>query len=98
KFEGQIGFQLAQARDQLARQDAAALSKLAHSVKGAAANLSAEPLRRAAAELERIGAAGDGAALTAAVETLAEQAKELVEFLPQASAAVAAGASGPVKG
>jgi HPt (histidine-containing phosphotransfer) domain-containing protein len=90
---------LTQARELLAEHDAVALSKLAHMVKGAAANLSAEPLRRAAAELETIGADGDPEALTAAVDSLVKQAEELIALLPQASAAVVAGAAGdPIRG
>ncbi|MGA3067651.1 MAG: response regulator [Tepidisphaeraceae bacterium] len=91
KFHEQISGQLAQAQEQLARHDAEALSKLAHCVKGTAANLSAGPLRKAAAELEAVGAEGDSAALCAAVEALAAQAKELIAYLPQASAAVTSG-------
>jgi CheY-like chemotaxis protein/HPt (histidine-containing phosphotransfer) domain-containing protein len=99
KFQEQIGGQLTQARELLAEHDAVALSKLAHMVKGAAANLSAEPLRRAAAELETIGADGDPEALTAAVDSLVKQAEELIALLPQASAAVVAGAAGdPIRG
>jgi HPt (histidine-containing phosphotransfer) domain-containing protein len=49
----------------LSAGDAEEVRRLAHSLKGAAANLSAEPLRAAAAEMERLAGAGaDAAALT----------------------------------
>lgn len=54
----------------LARGDAAAVRLAAHTIRGSAANLDAEPLRAAAERLEeraRAGELGDGAALCAAV-------------------------------
>ena len=74
----------------LGEHDAPALAKLAHNVKGTAANLSAEKLRQSAAELEKLGVAGDADALPAALEALEAQAQEIIEFLPEATAEVSA--------
>ncbi len=90
KFEGQLRSMLSQAVLLLGEHDAPALAKLAHNVKGTAANLSAEKLRQSAAELEKLGVAGDADALPAALEALEAQAQEIIEFLPEATAEVSA--------
>jgi CheY-like chemotaxis protein/HPt (histidine-containing phosphotransfer) domain-containing protein len=90
KFEGQLQGMVVQAKQLLAENNASALAKLAHNVKGSAANLSAEKLRDAASELEKLGNAGNTDALPAALEAMAEQAKEVIEYLPKATAEVAA--------
>ena len=83
-FEKNIGKQM----DELARlnttQDAAALAKLAHLIKGTAANLSAEAVRQRALELEQLGIAGDLSALGAAAECLTREVEQLRAFLPEA--------------
>jgi len=64
------------------------VERLAHSLKGAAANLSAEALRAAAARLEVMGRAGD---LTTAPLCLAELQHESRRFLAYSFEACCAG-------
>ena len=52
------------------QSDAAALAAAAHRLKGSAANVSAESLRRVSAELETLGRSGTTAAASPLVETL----------------------------
>jgi PAS domain S-box-containing protein len=97
KFQEQIAEQLQEMRQILGQKDLAALAKVAHAVKGAAANLSAEPLRQTAAEVEKLGAGAansDAAQIDEQVNTLNEflrrlegEVKELLDFAPQALAA-----------
>ncbi|MEO0035926.1 MAG: hypothetical protein RLZZ501_1949, partial [Pseudomonadota bacterium] len=74
--------------------DAAALSALAHKVKGTAGNLHAEPLRRQATEVERLARSGAVPAveLVAAADGLAEAVAALVAEV--AAHAAGAGAKG----
>jgi PAS domain S-box-containing protein len=98
KFQEQIQGQLEDMRRILSQRDLVALAKVAHAVKGAAANLSAEPLRQTAAELEERGSCTsptDDAAtidtevniLTEYLRRLEDEVKQLLEFAPQALAA-----------
>jgi Amt family ammonium transporter len=98
KFQEQISGQLEEMRQTIAQKDLAALAKVAHAVKGAAANLSAEPLRQTAFELEQWGSGSppnsDAAQIDEQVSVLneflrrlEEEVKQLLEFAPQALAA-----------
>jgi HPt (histidine-containing phosphotransfer) domain-containing protein len=84
KLEQQLDIQIEAMRQSLAAQDQAELSRIAHTLKGSAANLSAEPLRAAAGELERLGheAAFDAAA--SCLEQLAAEASRYVQSIPRA--------------
>jgi len=57
-FQRRFGEDLAELDQALAAQDAEALVRLAHRMKGAAANVGAGLLRQAAAELEECGRTG----------------------------------------
>jgi HPt (histidine-containing phosphotransfer) domain-containing protein len=96
KFESQIGQQLEAIRASIDAQDQQALARLAHALKGMAANLSAEPLRRSAEELERLGLSGGLDAALQSVAQLAEQVKACVAYAadaaPRLNAMVGAGA------
>jgi Amt family ammonium transporter len=59
KFHARLPQELTQIAAAVTAGDSAQVTALAHRLKGAAANLSAEPLREAAAELESLGRAGD---------------------------------------
>jgi signal transduction histidine kinase/DNA-binding response OmpR family regulator/HPt (histidine-containing phosphotransfer) domain-containing protein len=59
KFHARLPQELTQLAAAVTAGDCAQVSALAHRLKGAAANLSAEPLREAAAELESLGRNGD---------------------------------------
>ncbi len=59
-----------------------ALAAEAHALKGAAANLSAQPLRDAAQVLERLSTEGDTAAVPAALQRLRREIQRFEEELP----------------
>jgi Amt family ammonium transporter len=59
KFHARLPQELTQLAAAVTAGDCAQVSALAHRLKGAAANLSAEPLREAATELESLGRNGD---------------------------------------
>ena len=91
-FAGGLEGQLAGIAAACSGADAAALARLAHTVKGTAANLSADPLARAAGEVERLALAGelDAAAaglppLRAAATGCRARAGELVDELRRAA-------------
>jgi CheY-like chemotaxis protein/HPt (histidine-containing phosphotransfer) domain-containing protein len=97
KFENQLPGQLAELRELLGAGDRAALGRLAHTIKGTAANLSVERLRSAAASLEAAAGAADAAAgLDEQLRQLSRAAEECLGGLPGAverlrSAGVSAG-------
>lgn len=70
---------LARMREALAAADAAALAEAAHSVKGAAASLGIEGMRRLAAAIEQCGKRGDLAGSAGLVA-------ELTELMPEVAA------------
>ena len=78
KFHARLPQELTQIAAAVTAGDSAQVSALAHRLKGAAANLSAEPLREAAAELELLGRAGD---LTGADVWVAKLSAEGSRFL-----------------
>ena len=96
KFHSSVESQLLELRDGLTRADAAVVSRIAHTIKGASANLSADRVRAAAAALEQLGAAGE---LDSAAESLREleaRVRECLDYLPAAaSAARQRGAAAP---
>jgi len=59
KFHARLPEELSQIASAVTAGDSALVASLAHRLKGAAANLSAEPLREVAAELEALGRGGD---------------------------------------
>ncbi len=86
KFEGAVGAQLDELKLGVARCDATSISRIAHTIKGASANLSADGVSVAAAELERIGASGDLSAAADALEQLHARVRECLQHLPVAVA------------
>jgi signal transduction histidine kinase/DNA-binding response OmpR family regulator/HPt (histidine-containing phosphotransfer) domain-containing protein len=78
KFHARLPQELTQLAAAVTAGDCAQVSAQAHRLKGAAANLSAEPLREAAAELESLGRAGD---LTGADVWVAKISAEGSRFL-----------------
>ncbi|MGC2300550.1 MAG: PAS domain S-box protein [Acidobacteriaceae bacterium] len=69
--------QIEQLHDRLAQQDLAGVSLHAHTLKGAAANVGGEALRRAARALEQAAAAGDLSAVSSALPALEMKLLEL---------------------
>jgi len=82
KFAEQLDAQLTDLRDGLARGDRAVLARVAHTVKGAAANMSAADVSRTAADLERLAAAAEFDEATAHLDRLAAQVRECVSYIP----------------
>jgi HPt (histidine-containing phosphotransfer) domain-containing protein len=78
KFQDRLGDDVDAISQAISQSDANQLSQLAHGLKGAAANLSAESLRTVAAELEVIGRASE---LDRAEAALAELKVERDRFL-----------------
>ena len=68
----------------LASSDVPTLTTLAHGVKGAAANLSAEPMRACAARLEDMGRAGDLAQAPVCLSALRAELERLSQYAPGA--------------
>ena len=83
-FANTVDAQLQQLHASLAGGDAAVLTRVAHTIKGASANLSAEPVRTAAAALEQLGAAADFAAAATALEVLDAEVQSCLQYLPGA--------------
>jgi signal transduction histidine kinase/CheY-like chemotaxis protein/HPt (histidine-containing phosphotransfer) domain-containing protein len=65
--------------------DAQKLAFVAHSLKGAAASVSAEGVRQAACDLEQVAKAADFSRMEACIEALNEEVARCVEYLPKAS-------------
>ncbi len=85
QFEEQLARQLSELTDSLERRDSAVLARLAHTVQGTAANMSATRLSEAAAALERLGIAGDFAAATNSLNQLAERVRQCRDDIPAAA-------------
>lgn len=63
------------------KADAAAIAALAHSIKGAASNICAEPIRATAAALEQDGRSGHVEGAQAAVTEMCQEFDEFKEFV-----------------
>jgi two-component system sensor histidine kinase/response regulator len=84
QFEQQLATQVDALHESLARRDREVFTRTAHTVKGAAANMSAGHLSDVAGELERLGAAADFDAAAKSLESLADQVRECRAFVPAA--------------
>jgi Amt family ammonium transporter len=80
-FAAQVGKEMANLQRLIAEGSVNKLMKLAHLLKGSAANISAEGVRQAAAELERIGIIGDLAAAAQQAEALQVEVDRCLEFI-----------------
>ncbi|MCX5793401.1 MAG: response regulator [Elusimicrobia bacterium] len=78
-FAGDLPLQLAELKRNLKKGDAGAVSKGGHKLKGTAANIGAEALRRLGVEIEIKSAAGDLAAAAALLPRLAAAAAQVLE-------------------
>jgi HPt (histidine-containing phosphotransfer) domain-containing protein len=83
QFEQQLSSQIESLRDSLERSDANGLARVAHTIKGAAANVSALRVCEAAADLERLGIASDFEAARTSLETLAAQMEQCRTAMPR---------------
>ena len=83
-FQRDLDGQVSSLRQSLARRDREGFTRLAHTVKGAAACVSANRVRDAAAELERLGAAAEFEAAAECLEQLAGEVRQCLAFTPDA--------------
>jgi HPt (histidine-containing phosphotransfer) domain-containing protein len=65
--------------------DAQKIAFAAHSLKGAAANVSADAVRKAADELEQVARAADFSRMEACVQALSDEIACCVDYLQKAS-------------
>jgi signal transduction histidine kinase/DNA-binding response OmpR family regulator len=84
QFEQQLATQVDALHESLVRRDREVFTRTAHTVKGAAANMSAGHLSDVAGELERLGAAADFDAAAKSLESLADQVRACRAFVPAA--------------
>ncbi len=77
--------QIQELEDLLHKKDCAAVSRCAHTIKGASANVGAEALREVAYEMEMAGKAGESQALSDAFPRLGEEFRRLVETVRSSS-------------
>ena len=83
-FQGKLQQQLSEMTDSVAKADGVALSRVAHSLKGAAANLSAEPICQRARQLEMLGLHGDITDAAVELEHLQAEVESCIAFIPVA--------------
>jgi CheY-like chemotaxis protein len=95
KFQKRLGKDMEHLERSVALGNAGQVEHLAHSLKGAAANLSAEPLRAAAARLEALGHSGDLAAAPLCLAELQQEARQFLAFAMDHCASGQPGRSAP---
>jgi HPt (histidine-containing phosphotransfer) domain-containing protein len=87
KFQAGIDAQLGELRLALERADHAAVARVAHTIKGASGNLSADAVSAAAGALERLGGDADGEAAAEGLRQLESRVRECLDFVPAAASA-----------
>ncbi|MGA3066392.1 MAG: response regulator [Tepidisphaeraceae bacterium] len=97
KFHDSITADVAKLQESITSGNAESLARLAHSLKGSAANLSAENVRSAAAELEKIGKQKNLDDAQSKLEELKTQVDACVRYIEQMQYKPVE-ASGPIKG
>jgi HPt (histidine-containing phosphotransfer) domain-containing protein len=65
--------------------DAQKIAFVAHSLKGAAASVSAEAVHQAASRLEQVAKAADFSRMEACIQAVSEEIAHCVDYLPKAS-------------
>jgi HPt (histidine-containing phosphotransfer) domain-containing protein len=88
KFDAAIRSQIEELKTGLAQSDRQAVARLAHTIKGSSANMSAESVSMAAAELEQFCKSDQWAAAAQSLERLEERVEECLAYLPAAAASV----------
>ncbi len=83
-FQSQLNGQVASLRESLQRRDSEVFRRVAHTIKGTAAYISAHGVRDAAGELEQIGEAQELDTAIESLEKLAHQVRECLAFVPTA--------------
>jgi HPt (histidine-containing phosphotransfer) domain-containing protein len=83
KFSTQAEVQFDQIAGSLARTDAEATARAAHSLKGSAAYLAAEPLRAVAARIEELARENQLDAVQEQLDELRSQLNRCMELIPE---------------
>ncbi|MBI3466222.1 MAG: response regulator [Planctomycetes bacterium] len=91
KFQQRAAADLQEIERSIARGDAKRTARLAHGIKGTAANLSAEPLRTLAAQLETLAEDSDLAGAQLCLRQLQTECQRFLEHAPKILAAAAPG-------
>jgi ammonium transporter, Amt family len=86
KFQDRVSEDLACLARTIADKKMAEAARLAHSLKGSAANLAAPAVRAAAAEIETLSRAGDVAQAEEALQCLRAEVERCLAYIPQAIA------------
>jgi Amt family ammonium transporter len=96
-FRDRADAMLQQLDQALAAHDAKSVARVAHGIKGAAANLSASAVRDLAAELEDLGNSGSlDAAARQYHDELRDRVRECIDYIPRAVSDAASAAKEPV--
>jgi signal transduction histidine kinase/DNA-binding response OmpR family regulator len=82
KFRNRVGSEVERLSQAVQAQNAQETAQLAHSLKGAAANVSAINLARIAMELEQLGTGSDWETATACLTKLREEVDRCIRYVP----------------
>jgi PAS domain S-box-containing protein len=82
-FEADLPKRVDEIADDVSREDAAAVLESAHALKGAAATMSADPIRAIAAEIEAAGKSGELRDASVAADRLRNEAQRCLQFIPE---------------
>ena len=94
KFRTRIGEDVEHLSQAVQTQNAQETARLAHSLKGSAANVSAITLTRLALELEQLGVAGDLTSAAACLAKIRHEVGRCIDYVPVAVAPPAPSADG----
>jgi CheY-like chemotaxis protein len=83
-FAASVDAQLAELHSTLDAANWEVFTRTAHTIKGASANLAANPVSAAAADLERLGKAADASLAAETLARLESEIRACVEFIPHA--------------
>jgi CheY-like chemotaxis protein len=89
KFRNRIGEDVERLSQAVEAQNAQETARLAHSLKGSAANVSAITLSHLALELEQLGVAGDLTPAEACLAKIREEVDRCIEYVPVVSSPAA---------
>jgi len=82
KFRNRVGSEVERLSQAVQAQNAQEMAQVAHSLKGAAANVSAINLARIALELEQLGAGSDWETASACLTKLREEVDRCIRYVP----------------
>jgi two-component system sensor histidine kinase/response regulator len=85
KFAETVGAQVEELKSGVTSADWEQVSRVAHTIKGASANLSADQVSAVAAELEQIGRGADAGGASECLERLETEIRECLAYIPRAA-------------